>query len=175
MLQKMAPQEFDLSFFMGMNGLLAIGLSPGVLYAANRFGFEDFSAPTGTALVALSVNAVLGSTCANYLYTSALLLLSPLVSTVCMSLSIPISALTDEFFLRQHSFSVGWLIGATFVASGVVFAAFDLEAPTSQTSLARKEAAEGEELESLLQQNGSDECDKTNDSDCQELCRVRRS
>merc|ERR1719335_1686974 len=126
---------------MGCNGLLALGLSPPVLYAAHRYGLEDFRPPDGEVFLALSINAVLGSTCANYLYTSALLLLSPLVTTVCMSLSIPISALTDELVMRQHRFSMGWLVGATFVACGVVFAAFDLEAPSCEKSLARSEAA----------------------------------
>lgn len=154
MLRKLAPEGFDLSFFMGMNGLLAIGLSPGVLYAAHHWGVEHFRPPTGEALLALSVNAVLGSTCANYLYTSALLMLSPLVTTVCMSLSIPISALTDEFVMRQHRFSGGWLVGACLVGAAVVFAAFDLEdTPSEKKSAARNEAAEEEELESLLEQN----------------------
>ncbi len=34
------------------------------------------------------------------------------VTTVCMSLSIPISALADELVMQQHRFSSGWLIGA---------------------------------------------------------------
>lgn len=169
MLRKLAPREFDLSFFMGMNGLLAIGLSPGVLYAANRYGLEQYRTPTGNALLALTVNAVLGSTCANYLYTSALLMLSPLVTTVCMSLSIPISALTDEIVMRQHRFSVGWLVGASLVASGVVFAAFDLEAPASEMSRARRETAEEEELESLLEHNKLSEFDVKIGADGQEL------
>lgn len=159
MLRKVAPEGFDLSFFMGMNGLLAIGLSPGVLYAAHRWGLEDFRPPNGEALLALSVNAVLGSTCANYLYTSALLMLSPLVTTVCMSLSIPISALTDELVLRQHRFSVGWLIGACFVGAGVVFAAFDLEAPEGESNASKGEAGQEEELESLLEKDCSEELD----------------
>jgi len=158
MLRKLAPKEFDLSAFMGMNGLLAIGLSPGVLYAAHHAGLEHFRPPTGETLLALTVNAVLGSTCANYLYTSALLLLSPLVTTVSMSLSIPISALTDELVLRQHRFSGGWLLGACFVASGVVFAAFDLEEPVGATKSAKGEEVakeDGEELESLLAEDRS--------------------
>lgn len=163
MLRKLAPREFDLSFFMGMNGLLAIGLSPGVLYAAHYWGLEHFSPPSWNTLLALTVNAVLGSTCANYLYTSALLMLSPLVTTVCMSLSIPLSALTDELVMRQHSFSVGWLIGAGFVGCGVICAALDLE-PTCD-SPARQESAKEEELESLLGRSCSDDFDGAEDTD----------
>lgn len=155
MLRKLAPDEFDISFFMGMNGLLAIGLSPFILCAAHRWGFEDFTPPTREALLALTVNALLGSTCANYLYTSALLILSPLVSTVCMSLSIPISALTDEVLMHQHQFSAGWLIGATFVSCGVVFAAFDLDSPLGKTGVG--ESGNDEELQSLLGEHHSDD------------------
>lgn len=150
MLRKLAPSEFDLSFFMGMNGVFAIAMSPMVLYAAHHSGVENFRPPTGNVLMALSLNAVLGCTCANYLYTSALLLLSPLVTTVCMSLTIPVSALTDEVFLRQHAFSAEWLLGATLVASGVIFAAFDMETAPTSGDKNKGEWAEAAEMESLL-------------------------
>mmetsp|Transcript_131866 Transcript_131866/g.239772 ORF Transcript_131866/g.239772 Transcript_131866/m.239772 type:complete len:375 (-) Transcript_131866:54-1178(-) len=158
MLRKLAPSKFDSSFFMGMNGLLAIVMSPMVLYAAHHLGVENFRPPTGNVLLALSVNAVLGCACANYLYISALLLLSPLVTSVCMSLSIPISALTDEVLMRQHRFSSEWLLGAALVSAGVIFAAFDLEPVASpSSSKAKGEWAEAAELESLLEnQEGSE-------------------
>jgi drug/metabolite transporter (DMT)-like permease len=165
MLRKVAPEGFDLSYFMGMNGLLAIGLSPGVLYVAHHWGVEHFRPPTADALLALTINAVLGSTCANYLYTSALLLLSPLVTTVCMSLSIPISAFTDELLMREHRFSTGWFIGASFVSASVVFAAFDLEAAPETSSSARGEAGEEEELKGLLEHEGSQDHDRGRDGE----------
>merc|ERR1712048_789176 len=102
-----------------MNGLLALGLSPVLLYVAHTCGIECFRPPPPHTLLFLTANALLGSTFANYLYTSALLLLSPIVTSVCLSLSIPLSALADEVFLQQHRFSAGWAMGAGLVSCGV--------------------------------------------------------
>jgi len=171
MLRKLAPEEFDLGMFMAVNGLFAICLSPVLLYAAHRYGLESFTPPAGETLVALTLNAVIGCTLANYLYTSALLILSPLVSTVCMSLSIPMSALTDEVVMKQHRFSIGWLTGASLVSLGVVFAAFDLETPNGnarrrENGKYEKEAHLEEELESLLEFSGNGTSDSIPSSKC---------
>merc|ERR1712048_933813 len=94
----------------------------------------------------MGANAILGSTFANYLYTSALLLLSPLVTSVGLSLSIPISAVTDEVFLGQHAFTMVWALGAALACCGVAFAALDLDGSNADCNVALAE----EELQSLL-------------------------
>jgi len=114
---------------MGWNGMISMCASPVLLLAAHWFGFEEFRPPSGTILVVLTLNALIGSTFANYLYTSAVLLLSPLVATVCMSLSIPLSAFVDGVLLQEHQFSTGWLMGAGLVAGSAVLAAVDAADP----------------------------------------------
>merc|ERR1719282_779534 len=110
-----------------MNGLIAAGLSPALLFAAHFAGVEIFEPPSPKMMVVLVANALLGCTLANYLYTSALLLLSPLVANVCLSLSIPVSAFADGVLLGQHRFSFGWVLGAALVSISVVCAALDLD------------------------------------------------
>jgi len=127
LIRKMAPPGFDLSKFLGMNGIISTCISPIVLYAAHQSGLESFRPPSPVTLAFLSLNALFGCTMANYLYTSAMLLLSPLVASVCMSLSIPVSAVVDEMLLQQHRFSTLWLCGAGLTASATVLAALDLE------------------------------------------------
>lgn len=164
MLRRWAPEEFDTGFFMGMNGLLVLGLSPALLAGADCLGLEQFQYPSAHTLAFLALNALLGCTFANYLYTSALLLLSPLIATVCMSLSIPISALADELLLREHRFSAGWAAGAALVGSGVVLAAFDFTEPAPEAE--DRNGAEAAELQSLLEAEGDEgECDTAVDED----------
>merc|ERR1711865_1313351 len=159
MLRRWAPEEFDTGFFMGMNGLLVLGLSPALLAGADCFGLESFQSPSAHTLGFLLLNALLGCTFANYLYTSALLLLSPLIATVCMSLSIPLSALTDEVLLQEHRFSAGWAAGAALVGTGVVLAAFDFTEPALEEQRADRKGAEAAELQSLLDAEGDEgEC-----------------
>lgn len=165
MLRRWAPEEFDTGFFMGMNGLLVLGLSPALLAGADCLGVESFQSPSAHTLAFLALNALLGCTFANYLYTSALLLLSPLIATVCMSLSIPISALTDEVLLQEHRFSAGWAAGAALVSTGVVLAAFDFTDPAPEAD--DRKGAEAAELQSLLEAEGDEgECDLAAGREC---------
>merc|ERR1712061_456044 len=111
---------------------------------------EFFRQPSPTTLLSLTANALLGCTFANYLYTSALLLLSPIVANVCLSLSIPLSALADEVVLRQHRFSLEWFLGAALVTCGVVLASLDLKDSDASAKKTDKQLAQEEELHSLL-------------------------
>merc|ERR1719399_683166 len=95
LLRKMAPSDLDVSAWIGMNGFLALAIAPGLLVAAHRFGLESFRLPSSRTLACLLLNAFMGSTISSYLYSCSLLMLSPLVATVCLSASIPVSAIAD--------------------------------------------------------------------------------
>lgn len=159
MLQKLAPKDLDVSAWIGMNGLLALCLSPGILFVAHVGGLEAYRTPTGRTFGCLLVNALVGCTFANYLYSSSLLLLSPLVATVGVSLTIPVSALADEVVLKQHSFSTTWVGGALLVVAGVVLAAADM-GPEGEEDGRRRKKGEDDgpeaEMQSLLGERGDD-------------------
>lgn len=126
MLKKFAPDELDVSLFFGYNGLFAIVLSPFLISAAHFSGVETYRSPSWRTISCLALNALLGSSLANYLWGSAMLLLSPLVATIGLSISIPLSAFADEVLMQEHSFGVGWACGASLVFMGVILAALDL-------------------------------------------------
>eukprot|EP00747_Dinoflagellata_sp_TGD_P207574 gnl/TRDRNA2_/TRDRNA2_81132_c0_seq2.p1 gnl/TRDRNA2_/TRDRNA2_81132_c0~~gnl/TRDRNA2_/TRDRNA2_81132_c0_seq2.p1 ORF type:complete len:399 (+),score=65.08 gnl/TRDRNA2_/TRDRNA2_81132_c0_seq2:111-1307(+) len=174
LLRRLAPEGLEPSLFMGANGLIALLLSPVLLLAAHVVDVEHFRVPSGRTLACLTANAALGCTLANYLYTSALLLLTPVAATVGLSMSIPISAFVDEALLRDHRFSTGWMVGAALVGSSVVLAALDLESPSSGADGAKSptgtnqgEDAAASELQSLLE--GSVAADEGDDEDEVEL------
>jgi len=166
LLRRFAPDDLDLGSYMGVTGLIALGIAPGLLYVAHIGGLEQFALPTRTTAAALIVNAVFGCTLANYLYNSALLVLSPLVANICLSLSIPVSALMDEVLLGQHRFSSTWALGAAVTTAGAVLAAMDFGDQSSGEGGAKKrvmwtgERAEADELQSLL---GTNCCDGGDD------------
>lgn len=145
--------------FLGMNGFISLCLAPFLLFAAHESGWESFRQPEPETLVFLAMNAFLGGMVANYLYTSALFLLSPLMASVTLSLSIPLAAFADEVLLGQHRFSFGWILGATLSASGVVFAALDMQPAESENGnkSARCEPSEADELQSLLRPMETDD------------------
>lgn len=155
LLRKFAPEDLDLSAYMGTTGLLAACAAPALLFGAHVAGVESWEAPPQRVLAALTLNAALGCALANYLYNSALLLLSPLVSNICLSLSIPISAILDEVVLGQHRFSALWVLGASTVIASVVLATADFDAggdSLGEGSLKpRREKAEEGELQPLVQ------------------------
>eukprot|EP00929_Paragymnodinium_shiwhaense_P068870 TRINITY_DN34723_c0_g1_i1.p1 TRINITY_DN34723_c0_g1~~TRINITY_DN34723_c0_g1_i1.p1 ORF type:complete len:481 (+),score=95.12 TRINITY_DN34723_c0_g1_i1:218-1444(+) len=178
MLRRLAPTDFDTSQFMGINGLLSASLTPALLYLAHLTGLETFRQPTSQTLVLLAVNALFGCTIANYLYTSALLLLSPLVATVFMSLSIPISAVVDEVLLKEHRFSVPWIFGASLTAAGAVLASMDLEdeEPADATKISNHvegKHAEAHELESLIGAAANENDDEDSDAEKSPRCKDR--
>jgi solute carrier family 35 protein F5 len=158
MLRKMAPEEFDIGFFMGINGCVVLSLSPALLLLAHLLGIEHFRPPEVRTLAWLAANAVIGCTFANYLYTSALLLLSPLVASVSMSLSIPLSAITDEVLLKQHQFSMGWAAGAALVGAGVLLVAIDpVDTGAKDIATCDRAYAQETELQGLLDEEATDD------------------
>lgn len=148
LLSKVAPEDMEVNVYMGVNGLFALTVAPCLLYAANAGGVEVYEAPEGRTVVALAANAFVGCVVANFLYTSALMLLPPLLANVYMCLSIPMSALVDEIVLSQHRFSSIWMIGATIVCMSVALAAFDTD--DDPTMLELRKDANQDELESLV-------------------------
>lgn len=157
LLRKWASDDFDCSYFMGMNGMLALCLAPILLNVVDYAGIEEFAQPPAKTLACLAFNALFGCTVANYFYTSALLLLSPVVATVGLSLSIPLSALVDQVVLRQHTFSAGWLAGAFLVCLGVLLAAIDLEGDGNSEKPGKEEkACKSSELRPLLDEENGD-------------------
>lgn len=164
-LQRLAARDFDTSAYMGLNGICALMLAPLVLFLADRAGMEDFRLPSLRILLVLILNALLGCVFANYLYTCALLRLSPLLANAGLSLSIPVSALVDQVFLGEHRFSAVWGMGAALSAGGVVLAALDLQ----DEALLAFDKDKSEELQPLCMEEGDEDADKA-DADMVRRC-----
>eukprot|EP00741_Cyanophora_paradoxa_P024823 tig00000310_g23965.t1 len=87
-------------------------------------GVEAWEPPSARAGLALLLNALVGSTLADLLWARSLLLTSPLVATLGLSMMIPLSMGADVA-LRGARFSPLYLLGAALVLAG--FVAVNLE------------------------------------------------
>mmetsp|Transcript_25573 Transcript_25573/g.55575 ORF Transcript_25573/g.55575 Transcript_25573/m.55575 type:complete len:87 (+) Transcript_25573:420-680(+) len=71
----------------------------------------------------MTTNAVIGTSLSDYLWATGVLLTSPLVATVSLNLTIPVSFITDAVVLHQHAFSWTAPVGALAVFVGVLASA----------------------------------------------------
>eukprot|EP00745_Piridium_sociabile_P008122 TRINITY_DN154292_c0_g1_i1.p1 TRINITY_DN154292_c0_g1~~TRINITY_DN154292_c0_g1_i1.p1 ORF type:complete len:331 (-),score=12.42 TRINITY_DN154292_c0_g1_i1:23-1015(-) len=92
----------DMGFFFGWIGIVITLLSPPLLMLGHITGFETFAVPSWRTLGCLVLNGLIGTVLSDFLWAAAVLLLNPLIATVGVSLSIPLSILIDFFVLRQH-------------------------------------------------------------------------
>ncbi|EGC31305.1 hypothetical protein DICPUDRAFT_156874 [Dictyostelium purpureum] len=83
----------------------------------NLIGFEHFELPTGKVFAYLIVNCILGSFVSDLLDSYSVVMTSPVINSIGLSLSIPFAMISD--FVRSHKqFSVMYLMGSALVVAG---------------------------------------------------------
>ena len=88
----------------GLIGLVATILLLPCIPILHVLHIERFILPNRTTLLALTLNGLIGSVLSNMLLARAMLLASPLVATVGLSLSIPLAIATDTVRGRSAQF-----------------------------------------------------------------------
>ena len=105
-------------------GLIAVWNSATlvVLFPILHFlGIEDFVVPTLIILLLLFANAVIGNIITDWLYIRSVLLTTPLIVTTCMSMTIPVAALTDVIrFPDDVNLTIWYFIGVALVFASFV-------------------------------------------------------
>ena len=121
-LKKVVKSEsrINMMLFFGLLGVVnAVAVVP-ILGMAHLTGVEAFEWPSRQTLVLLTVNGLIGTVVSDYLWARSVLLLTPLISTLGLSLTIPCSMLAQAL-LFEDAFSPWYLLGA-----GLTFAGFIL-------------------------------------------------
>ena len=121
-LKKRVPTEkeeiFNFSYFLGFVGLLnAVFLVP-VFPVLHHLGYETFEWPNKTALQGMLLNAFLGAIISDFCWAKSVVLLGPLLTTLGIALTIPISMVVDGFS-QKKGFSWQYFMG-----SGLILASF---------------------------------------------------
>lgn len=118
------PGALDVSMLFGIIGaVVAVGATPGFLLF-HFTGWEKFELPTGRAAMILFVNAWIGTVLSDFLWAKSIALTTPLIGTLALSLTVPLSIILDYCF-RGVKFTFQYLIGVAFVFAGFLMVNVD--------------------------------------------------
>jgi drug/metabolite transporter (DMT)-like permease len=121
-IKRCVPSEavLPMPYLFGLIGLFATLLGLPTIAIAHTLRLERFTLPSHSTLAALTLNGILGSVLSNMLLARAMLLASPLVATVGLSLSIPLAIAADAMRGRGHFAEAAPLLGTAAVWAGFV-------------------------------------------------------
>lgn len=121
---KVPPEKessFKFSYFLGFVGLLNNILLLPLFFIFNATGFETFEWPNRQTFLLLSLNAFFGTLVSDYCWARSVVLLGPLVTTLGITLTFPISGIYDKF-VNKDKFTVTYFGGSLliFISFGVI-------------------------------------------------------
>jgi solute carrier family 35 protein F5 len=104
--------------FFGLVGLFNVVMLWPLGFLLNYIGIEEFALPpSGAVWLYLTVNGLIGTVLSDYLWLWSVLLTSPLVATIGLSLTIPFAMLAD-IVIKGKSFDWLYLLGSASVIAG---------------------------------------------------------
>ena len=118
-LKKLLPDEdrYSMGMVFGMLGILnSVVFWPG-FFILHYTGLEVFEIPPRQTIAPLVLNALVGTSLSEMLWAKGVILTSPLVATLGLSLTTPIAMIFD-FFIKHQSFSFPYVSGAIIVTAG---------------------------------------------------------
>ncbi|KAI9486038.1 MAG: hypothetical protein EXX96DRAFT_472098 [Benjaminiella poitrasii] len=110
--------RIDMSLFFGFVGAFNVLLLWPIIPILHFIGLETFSVPMNATLwTVILLNAFIGTFLSDYLWLLAMLMTSPLVVTLGISLTIPL-ALTGDILFKSFLPGINYAIGALLVIAG---------------------------------------------------------
>ena len=111
--------DFKFSYFLGFVGLFNVMFLLPLFPILNWTGIEKFEWPNQSALVDLIINAILGTVISDYCWAKSVVLLGPLVTTLGITLTIPISMVVDSFY-EDKVFTLQHYLGASLILASFI-------------------------------------------------------
>jgi len=109
----------DNGMFLGFIGLFNTFLLWPFILILNYSKLEVFDIPKGMVFLYLLINALFGTALSDYLWLQAVLMVSPVIATVGLSLTIPVAMISDMIIKGAH-FPAVYIVGSLFVAVGFI-------------------------------------------------------
>ena len=103
---KVPPEKeetFKFTVFLGFVGLINDFLLLPLFPLFNWIGLEIFEWPSGHTLVLLTVNAIIGTVLSDYCWARSVVLLGPLITSLGITLTFPLSLFIDLFAKKKNS------------------------------------------------------------------------
>ena len=104
---------------LGFLGLTNLALAWPFFFLLHWTRLEPFALPSSTILLSLLLNGLLGTVVADYLWARSILLTSPLVATMGLTLNIPCSLLV-EWLWKGRGYGWTYVVGGLSVVVGFV-------------------------------------------------------
>jgi len=112
-------ERVDMQLFFGFVGLFNfLFLWPGFFFL-HAIGLESFEIPSKKVAIELVLNGLIGTCLSDYLWLLAMLMTSPVVVTLGLSLTIPL-ALGADIFQGKFEVTAGYWSGTVLVLLGFV-------------------------------------------------------
>ncbi|KAI8344635.1 hypothetical protein BC941DRAFT_508166 [Chlamydoabsidia padenii] len=110
--------RINMPTFFGFVGLINVVMLWPVFFILDWTGIEPFSWPSQSTLwILISLNAFIGTFLSDYLWLISMLMTSPLVVTLGITLTVPL-ALIGDIILKHILPGVQYLVGACLVVAG---------------------------------------------------------
>ena len=104
-LQVKVPKEkektFKFHYFLGFVGLTNMVVLLPLFPIFHYSGIEPFSFPNKKALVLLTINAIFGTFLSDYFWARSVVLLGSLITTLGMSMTMPLSMVVSSWFENE--------------------------------------------------------------------------
>lgn len=114
-------REIDMPLFLALVGVCSLVLLWPGFFIVHYSGLEPFAWPDRETWGYLMVNSLLGTVLSELLWLWATLLTSPLISTLALSLTIPLSMLADKVFgTDQARLTWMYILGTVLVLTAFV-------------------------------------------------------
>ena len=117
-IPKEKEETFKFTVFLGFVGLINDVILLPLFPIFNAIGLEKFEWPNGHTVALLTVNALIGTVISDYCWARSVVLLGPLITTLGITLTFPLSLMIDIFGKHKH---FTWLY---YVGSAMIFGAF---------------------------------------------------
>lgn len=119
-------ERFAMGMVFGAVGVLNFFLLWPGLVLLSVTGVEPFAWPTWSQFWPLLMNSLVGTNLSDVLWARSVVLTSPVVATLGLSLTTPLAMVVDAIFRRAH-FSGAYIAGAVFVMVGFVLVNLPLQ------------------------------------------------
>ena len=109
-------ENFKFSYFLGFVGLFNMVLLLPIFPILHYSNVETFEWPNKAAIEEMTLNAIIGTVISDFCWAKSVVLLGPLITTLGIAMTIPISILVDSFY-SDRTFSWQFYIGSSLILS----------------------------------------------------------